>query len=401
MRSRMRWFAVALFSASFLCATRSSAQDPQDDQGVAAAARQQKARKSTEAKPQSHVYTNGDLQKSQILTEQDRARVEAPKKSAPPPQTVEPAPSLDANSDSPAESLGEVARRYRREKAADAAEQASRPKQPTPFPIDLSQPTFATPAPVGPPLSAPRAPLAPIAPPAAAAKPRLGRAPLKRDPFSRPAISPSLRTPNPGPASLIIAPAKPSPVAPPSEPSAAKRALIVQPSVAVVPAEPPLGSPLPAIRGIAPAMVSPAVPARPPAPPPSSVATLSRDTRVTVQPGDSLWKLSQRFLGAGSRWQDWLSVNPGLLDRQFIQAGTILVVPQHASSATNRAPAKVLVHQGDSLWKIAFTHYGDGAHWQCIASANPGLRDPGQIYPGQNLLLPSSCGTLQVSKSSE
>ena len=393
MRTRTLWFAVALFSASFLCATRSSAQDQQDDQDVAAAARQQKARKSTEAKPQSHVYTNGDLQKSQILTEQDRARVEAPKKSAPPPQTFEPAPSLDANSDSPAESLGEVARRYRREKAADAAGQACRPKQPTPFPMDLSQPTFATPAPVGPPLSAPRAPLALMAPPAAAAKPRLGRAPLKRDPFSRPAISPSLRTPNPGPASLIIAP--------PSEPSAPKRALIVQPSVAVVPAEPPIGSALPAIRGIAPAMVSPAVPARSPAPPPSSVATSSRDTRITVQPGDSLWKLSQRFLGAGSRWQDWLSVNPGLLDRQFIQAGTILVVPQHASSAANRAPAQVLVHEGDSLWKIAFTRYGDGAQWQCIASANPGLRDPGQIYPGQTLLLPSSCGLLPVSKSSE
>jgi len=300
-RTRIPWFAVALFSASFLCATRSSAQDPQDDQDVAVAARHQKARKSTEAKPQSHVYTNGDLQKSQILTEQDRARVEARKKSAPPPQTVEPALSLDANSDAPAESLGEVARRYRREKAADGAEQAIRPKPPAPFPMDLSQPTFATPAPVGPPPSAPRAPLAPIAPPAAASKPRFGRAPLKRDPFSRPAISPSLRTPNPGPAPRIIAPAKPSPVAPPSEPSTPKRALIVQ----------------------------------------------------------------------------------------------------RAPSAANSAPTKVLVHQGDSLWKIAFTHYGDGAQWQCIATANPGLRDPGQIYPGQTLLLPSSCGLLQVSKSSE
>src|SRR6516162_3983356 len=159
IRTLILWFVVASFSANLLFASRSNAQDQQpDDQDVAATARQQKARKSTKAKPKSHVYTNNDLQKSQILTTPDRARVEARKKSASPPQTLEPAPSLDANGDSPAESLGKVARHYRREKATDAAEQASRPKPPSPFPMDLSQPTFATPAPVGPPLSAPLAP---------------------------------------------------------------------------------------------------------------------------------------------------------------------------------------------------------------------------------------------------
>ena len=390
VRAGILWFAVALFAVNFLYPARSSAQDQQDEQDAPSAARQEKARKSNETKTESHVYTNDDLRKPQILTEPDRARIEERKKSVPTPQTLEPRPSLDAGGDSPAESLGEVARRNRREKAPDA-EQAS----PVPFPMDLLQPTFAAPAPVGPAPSAPRAPLMPIAPPTAASKPRLGRAPLKRDPFSRPALSPFLTAPNPGPAPLIMAPAEPSPVAP-------KRAPIVPPSAVVIPAKPSTASLPPTIPGIPrskPSMVSPTAPPQPPDPSTSSIApTSSRDSRITVQPGDSLWKLSRRFLGTGFRWREWLSVNQGLLDPQFIQPGTILIVPRPTSSAVTAAIGNVLVHQGDSLWKIALTHYGNGAGWQCIAGANPALGDPGQIYPGQTLVLPVRCSLPQTSK---
>jgi LysM repeat protein len=386
VRTRILWFAVALFSANFLYAPRSGAQDQPEEQDEAAAAHQEKARKSNEARPQSHVYTNDDLRKPQILTEQDRARVEARKKSPEPPETLEPGPSLDANGDSSEQSLGEVARRYRREKAADAAEEASRPKPPAAFPMDLSQPIFATPAPVGPPPSAFRVPLAPIGPPAATSKPRLGRAPLKRDPFSRPVLAPFSSARNPGRTPLIINSAEPSPVAPPSKPPAA------------VPVKPSIVSPPPAIRGMGPARPSMASPV--PLPPASSVApTSGGDSSIAVQPSDSLWKLSRRFLGRGSHWQDWLSDNPGLVDPQSIQAGTILVVPRPASSAASPTLGQVLVHPGDSLWKIALAHYGDGAEWQCIAGANPALSDPGQIYPGQTLALPARCSS-ETSKPS-
>jgi nucleoid-associated protein YgaU len=406
VQAHILWSALALFFACFPCALRSNAQDTQDNPDVAEAARQEKARKPTESKQQSHVYTNDDVQKPHILTEQDRARVEARKKSAPPPQTLEPAPSLDANGDSPAESLGEVARRYRLEKAADFAEQASRPKPPSPFPMDLSQPAFAAPVPVDPPLSSPHT-RAPVAPPAAASKPRVGLAPLKRDPFSRPALSPSLRVPNPGPAPLILSPVKPSPVAPSAAvPVLPKRPHVAPPAFAVVPvpaAKPAPVVPPPRFAGVAPsrpAMISPASPSQPPAPPASSVApAISRDSKITVRAGDSLWKLSRHFLGAGSRWQDWLSVNPGLLDPRVIQPGTILVVPR-ATAPTSSAPTKVLVRQGDSLWKIAVIHYGNGAEWQCIATANSALGDPDQIYPGQVLVLPAACGSSQISRVS-
>jgi nucleoid-associated protein YgaU len=322
------WFAVTLFSANFLYAARSGAQDQPEEQDVAATAHKEKARTSSEAKPQSHVYTNDDLQKPQILTEQDRARVEARKNSLQPPETAEPRPSLDANGDSSAKSLGEVARLYRREKVADSAEEASLPKPPAPFPMDLSQPIFATPAPIGP-LSVSRIPLVRIEPPAATSKPRLGRTPLKRDPFSRPALFSFSSARNPGQTPLINDPAEPSPVAPPSEPPAAG------------PAKPSIASPPPAVRGMAPArhsMVSPAASPRPLVPPTSSVApTAGRDSSITV-------------------------------------------------------------HPGDSLWKIALAHYGNGAEWQCIAGANPALSDPGQIYPGQTLVLPARCSLSQTSR---
>ena len=47
------------------------------------------------------------------------------------------------------------------------------------------------------------------------------------------------------------------------------------------------------------------------------------------------------------------------------------------------------VEKGDSLWKIADTHYGDGSKYTEIFEANkPMLKDPDKIYPGQMLRIP-------------
>jgi len=45
------------------------------------------------------------------------------------------------------------------------------------------------------------------------------------------------------------------------------------------------------------------------------------------------------------------------------------------------------IQKGDSLWKIAETHYGNGQRWQDIAAANPGI-DPKKLAVGQTLVLP-------------
>lgn len=47
------------------------------------------------------------------------------------------------------------------------------------------------------------------------------------------------------------------------------------------------------------------------------------------------------------------------------------------------------VESGDTLWKIADQHYGDGSKYPQIFEANkPMLKDPDKIYPGQVLRIP-------------
>jgi len=70
-----------------------------------------------------------------------------------------------------------------------------------------------------------------------------------------------------------------------------------------------------------------------------------------------------------------------------------------AQVENNIVPAKVeteskihVVQSGDTLWKIAETHYGHGkgAKYQEIFEANkPLLKDPDHIYPGQRLRIPA------------
>ena len=47
------------------------------------------------------------------------------------------------------------------------------------------------------------------------------------------------------------------------------------------------------------------------------------------------------------------------------------------------------VESGDTLWKIADQHYGNGSKYPVIFEANkPMLEDPDKIYPGQVLRIP-------------
>ena len=110
---------------------------------------------------------------------------------------------------------------------------------------------------------------------------------------------------------------------------------------------------------------------------------------ITVQPGDSLWKLAERNLGQGLRWHDLLSVNPGILNPDHIVAGTQLYLP--AAVTPFGVAAKLTVRPGDTLWSIAQAQFGRASAWSCIAQANPAIRDANRIYPGQSLTLPASC----------
>lgn len=112
-------------------------------QGAAEAARQERARKAAEAKTPHHVYTEEDLKRAQILTPEDQARVVARKNDATPKKEEQ---AKGAGGSAPGEeSLGEVARRYRREKAEREAARAAEQGASSHFPMRLPDATMAAP----------------------------------------------------------------------------------------------------------------------------------------------------------------------------------------------------------------------------------------------------------------
>jgi nucleoid-associated protein YgaU len=59
------------------------------------------------------------------------------------------------------------------------------------------------------------------------------------------------------------------------------------------------------------------------------------------------------------------------------------------SDANERGNATMVISRGDSLWSISRRTLGDGSRYAIIYRANRGkIRDPDLIYPGQVLVLP-------------
>ena len=60
-------------------------------------------------------------------------------------------------------------------------------------------------------------------------------------------------------------------------------------------------------------------------------------------------------------------------------------------SQTGAASAKTYqVKAGDCLWSIAEQYYGSGSQYKRLAAANPDIKNPNLIYPGQVLTIPAA-----------
>ncbi len=70
-------------------------------------------------------------------------------------------------------------------------------------------------------------------------------------------------------------------------------------------------------------------------------------------------------------------------------ASPVLAAPDSGYSQTPTAAGNgsYTVKKGDTLYRIAKDHYGDGKQWQRIASANPGV-SPQSLKVGQTLVIP-------------
>ena len=99
-----------------------------------------------------------------------------------------------------------------------------------------------------------------------------------------------------------------------------------------------------------------------------------------VRPGDTLWGLSEKYLGYGPRYNEIMALNG--LTNDMIYAGQIIKIPtEHKIEAKNYT-----VRPGDTLWKIAKDLLGDGNRYSEIMSLN-NLRN-GNIRVGQTLRIP-------------
>jgi LysM repeat protein len=419
----------------FLCcatfgATVSRAQD-QQNQKVAEAARQERARKQELQKRAKHVYTEEDLKHQSILTPEDRAQIEAKrnecaqKNNCSPAPTQNPPTSLDANSETPQIPLGDVARQLRKQKEL----QALKPKQSQAFHLPFSTPALASPVLPGRP--AIRLPAQPVL------HSKTPSNVFRRDPFSAVPVRPEVRRPevrediHASGRENIRPTVRPklgsdvhlnvrkdvSPIVRPNvhpdfgedvRPAIRARvrltapavprisSLPAPPSIPVQPMHPPAPSTL-AQPNIFAKPVAPGATVRPSKRQPAlSPATTATQKTVRIQPGDSLWKLAQQRLGRGSRWPELLAVNPRIADANKIGIDAELNLPAGATAtssrlATNSAWSTIKVRKGDTLWSLAKSKLSRASAWPCLAAANPSIANPNRIYENQELTVPRTC----------
>jgi nucleoid-associated protein YgaU len=331
-------FCAVLLSS--FCVLQTRAQD------LAEAARQEKARKATEQKPPRHVYTEEDLKRQVILTPEDQARAEARKRLQDAPPAEQNAQQLLNDTNPLSESLGEIARRYRQEKSVRAAEEAAEKKF-TPFQYKAPDNSLAEPKAGNTPLVGPESGIEVD-----------GRAmPVVRH------AAPRLFPPDAG-SGRRISPFQPRPLhGLPSVPS----------STSIV---------MPVLPTRAPKVVRPMSKNALAIPDPPGME------QIEVQRGQSWWKLAELYLGSGARWPELRRLNPDLGGRsELLKLGSTVLVPQIAKSEVS--PRRTIkLHQGDSLWSLAYAYLGRGSAWTCLASANPTIVDYTHLAIGTPVELP-------------
>lgn len=134
-----------------------------------------------------------------------------------------------------------------------------------------------------------------------------------------------------------------------------------------------------------------------------------RTVTVRTEEGDSVWKLAQKYLGDGNRWQEIRAANsdrvgpngeisPNItltipLDGSRQSATTEQRVQRSSREATpqpSSAARTATVKEGDTLWRIAARELGDGNRYLEIYKLNRDrLANEDDLKIGQTLRLPA------------
>lgn len=115
---------------------------------------------------------------------------------------------------------------------------------------------------------------------------------------------------------------------------------------------------------------------------------------VTVRSGDTMWGIARQH---GVRLDDLIRANPQIGNPDLIYPGQRLTLPGWDHKDVFEAPpaqpapgsGTVTVRSGDTMWGVARRA---GVSLSALIDANPQVRNPNLIFPGQVLNLPGGDG---------
>jgi nucleoid-associated protein YgaU len=112
----------------------------------------------------------------------------------------------------------------------------------------------------------------------------------------------------------------------------------------------------------------------------------------TVKPGDTLWAIAQKLLGDGRKLKKIQGLNN--LPDETIHAGQTLMIPENTESGWTLHS----VQRGDTLWNLSEKYLGSWARYNEIININNLYHDI--IYPGQILKIPVNNDTQNHNNTS-
>lgn len=131
----------------------------------------------------------------------------------------------------------------------------------------------------------------------------------------------------------------------------------------------------------------------------SSNQKISPKEVVTIERGDSLWKIAKKYYGDGNLYIQ-IAKDNGLRRDARLEIGQRLLLKQPTKLDSKIAVSKIqeispilgekyTVVKGDNLAKIALRAYGDSYAWTKIWEANKNtISKPSLIYSGNVLVIP-------------
>lgn len=113
-----------------------------------------------------------------------------------------------------------------------------------------------------------------------------------------------------------------------------------------------------------------------------SNGTEQRYTTHIIKSGDTLWSIAENYLGNGAKYKELKNLNG--LTSDTIYPGQTLKIP---GSKHTESYSTYTIQKGDTLWSIAQRFLGDGSRYKEIMNLNSLTSTT--IYPGQVLNIPN------------